>query len=69
MAVACQQPLNKTYYFLNQATPLTYPTVGSLVYTSSACDATTVLPAGFYKYTLGYFKVDNNGIVIQQGTC
>ena len=68
-AVACQQTLNKTYYFLNQATPLTYPTVGSLVYTSSACDATTVLPAGFYKYTLGYLKVDNNGIVIQQGSC
>ena len=67
--VACQQQLTKTYYFLNTPTPSTYPVIGSIVFTSTTCDATSTLPSGYYKYTSGWLRVDNNGIVIQQGTC
>ena len=55
--VACQQQLTKTYYFLNTPTPSTYPVIGSIVFTSTTCDATSTLPSGYYKYTSGWLRV------------
>jgi hypothetical protein len=69
IGVACDQPLTQSYYFLNSVTPTTYPVVGSIVYSSTICDTTTTLTAGWYKYTSGYIRVNSDGIVIQIGTC
>ena len=66
---ACQQPLSFTYYFLNTQVATITPVVGSLVFTSSTCDSTTTLPVGFYRYQNGFLEVNNQGIVIQAGSC
>ena len=69
-ANACNQPLNNTYYFINDVGgTLTAPIVGSIVYSSTTCDSTQTLPQGFYRYSSGYLNVNNLGIVTQVGTC
>jgi len=68
-ASACVQPLVNTYYFLNQSTPLTYPEVGTLVYSSTDCDTNTPLVVGFYRIATGFIQVNSQGIVIQVGNC